>query len=240
MIFWAFIVSPDSTSALICSFCWSVNVTPTRLNAVRPLTGSLSALPTRIEDDLRSMSPPLPPAIAAAMSWVIATDWSKTLLFLPASFRMFLKVSSMLAPLWITSSSMPDFRESAVDRSPTCFAVTPAAFPVDLMTCSVRAPTFCDSRASAIESLPSLNAASPTALNAAAPRNAARLACDVMLDVRDLPAELPNRRPPLAPADDSGPDVPDDSFDSKPFIDGMIWRLAYPTFSTRSPPLEHG
>jgi hypothetical protein len=71
-----------------------------------------------------------------------------------------------------------------------------------------------------------LNAANPTAENAAAPRNAAFFAWLAMLEVSDLPAESPNRRPPFDPAALNGPDVPEVSFDSKPRMLGTIWSAA--------------
>jgi hypothetical protein len=56
---------------------------------------------------------------------------------LPTSLRTPLNVSSRFDPDWIASSSIPAFFEIAVARSPTCFADTFAAPPVDLMTAFV-------------------------------------------------------------------------------------------------------
>jgi hypothetical protein len=130
------------------SFCCWVNVTPTRPRAVMPLTGSLSALPTWMEADLRSTSPPDDAAMAAAMSVIVRPAWSKILLPLPTSLRTFLKVRSMLRPEAMVSSSIAAFLPIELDSLSMSLAVTLAAPPVALIVAAVSAPTFCDSRAS--------------------------------------------------------------------------------------------
>jgi hypothetical protein len=78
------------------------------------------------------------------MSVMMCVAWSKILLPFPASFRMFVNVNRRFSPDWIASSSIPVFFIIALARSVTCFAVTWAAAPVDLMTLFVCAVTFTD------------------------------------------------------------------------------------------------
>ncbi len=96
MIFWAPIVSPDSTMAAICFFCASVNWTPTRDREPTPLMGSFSALPSCIAADEASVP------IFAAMSAAAFVAWSKILS--APTFLIFLKVRSSASVCMIESS----------------------------------------------------------------------------------------------------------------------------------------
>jgi hypothetical protein len=116
---------------LIRFFCSSVNVTPDLLSAVMPFTGSFSALPSCLDVDSIDPNPAADRSIAASVAW------SKTSLPLPASLRICLNVSSRFAPDWMSSSSTPVLSLSDPARSPTSFAVTFAAPPVDLIAASV-------------------------------------------------------------------------------------------------------
>ena len=73
------------------SFCPAVKDTPTRVSAVMPLTGSLSALPSKIAD------PEASPPIFAAMFADARVAWSK-ILFGPA-FLMFVLPVQNVRPL---------------------------------------------------------------------------------------------------------------------------------------------
>jgi hypothetical protein len=103
MIFCAPRVSPVSTRVLICSFCEAVNETPTFCNAVTPLIGSFSALPSWIAEPDASVPR------ATDMSVMIFVAWLKMSLPLPTSFLTFVNVSSRFSPDWIASSSTPVF-----------------------------------------------------------------------------------------------------------------------------------
>jgi hypothetical protein len=122
------------------------------------LIGSFSALPSWIAEPDASVPR------ATDISVMIFVVWLKMSLPAPAWFLMFVNVSSRFWPDWIASSSMPVFLAMAAARSPTCFADTPAAPPVDLMTCVVRAAIFRDSSAASYSDLkPSIRPAPSSA-----------------------------------------------------------------------------
>jgi hypothetical protein len=98
MIFCAPIVFPDACIAAICFRWLSEKVTPTRVRAVMPFTGSFKAFPSWIAAACGSVP------IARAMSTRVFVDWLKMSLPLPASLRIPLKVRRRFAPFWIDSA----------------------------------------------------------------------------------------------------------------------------------------
>ena len=186
MIFCAPIVSPDSTSRVIIFFWPSVNWTPARDSADMPLIGSLSALPTSSAEDFMSLPS------ATDISSVALVAWLKTSLPLPASLRILRKVSSTFSPDAISSSSTPLLVINDSASSDTCLAVTLAAPPVDLITASVWAATFC---CSANSSIPILTDATSAAKPAAPAATAAVLPRSFSLEPR----------PPVAPEAEAAP-----------------------------------
>ena len=137
MIFCAPAISPVSIIALTCSSCCFVNDTPTRVSAVSPLDGSLSALPTMIADDCKSLPN--------------ATDRSRasSLAFVNVSPVTLPNVSSVLDISRRLSSSMPDIRDNWSSMFSMDFAVS--LRPIDRSTAPVCASALRAPRASSMD-----------------------------------------------------------------------------------------
>jgi hypothetical protein len=142
MIFCAPSVCPLLTSVLICSFCWSVKVTPDGPSALMPLTGSLSALPSCFD------AGPCLPNPAADRSAAACVARSKIVVALADLVADVLErqqhVGAGLDRLVVDAGLVADRRRQVADLPAVIFA----APPVDLMIWVVCAPTFCASRAS--------------------------------------------------------------------------------------------
>ena len=116
---------------------------------------------------------------ATVMSAMTCVALVKMSLPFPALFWTLVNVSSRFSPDWIVSSSIPVLRIIDPARFATCFAVTPAAPPVDLMTAAVCAATFADCVSS---SIPTFNVPVSAARPAAPPATTAARANPFSLD----------------------------------------------------------